>query len=348
VILLACQIVLGDEPPPAFRATEPAPRKARAVVVEAVGATTAFVPQAAVVEKMLDRGLQRWTTKGSGAAGWGSLVGPDDVVGIKIYSAPGEIIGTRSTVVQAVVSGLLRAGVAADRIIIWDKFYADLRRAGFVELGRRLGVRVAGAAEAGWDENATYESSLVGKPVWGDFEFGRKGPEVGRRSFYSRLPIREVTRHIVISPLLNHNGAGVTGSLMSLALGSVDNSIRFQTRPAAMAEAVPEIFGRPELFDHLALVIVDALICQYQGEESNRLHYAVMLNQLRFSTDPVALDVLSLIELEKQRQSAGLPARHFPQDLYRNAALLELGVADPRRVLVERVSADDGRVLRPD
>ena len=242
-------------------------------------------------------------------------------------------------VVEAVVESLLSVGIPAKQIVIWDKFHGDLRRAGFQALGRRLGVRVEGALEAGWDEAVHYESSRVGKPVWGDFEFGRKGkgPDVGRRSFFSRLVTTEITRHIVVAPLLNHNVAGVAGGLMSLALGSVDNSIRFETRPAAMAEAVPEIFGRPELFDRLALVIVDALVAQYQGEESNRLHYARMLNQLRFSDDPVALDVLSLHELEAQREAAGLPVRAFPRDLYRNAALLELGVVDPRRVVVERI-----------
>jgi len=54
--------------------------------------------------------------------------------------------------------------------------------------------------------------------------------------------------------------------------------------------AVPEIYALPVLSDRVALNIVDALICQYQGEERSLLHYTAALNQLRFSRDPVALE----------------------------------------------------------
>lgn len=91
----------------------------------------------------------------------------------------------------------------------------------------------------------------------------------------------------------------------------------------------------PVFFDRRAVFIVDALIGQYQGEENNRLHYSAVLNQLRFSTDPVALDVLSMGELEAQRQKAGLEERKVPRTLYENAALLELGVAEPAKIRVE-------------
>src|SRR2546430_10094570 len=37
------------------------------------------------------------------------------------------------------------------------------------------------------------------------------------------------------------------------------------------------------------------------------LHFSATLNQLRFSRDPVALDVLSLAELDRQRQAADAP-----------------------------------------
>jgi hypothetical protein len=310
--------------------------RARVVITEDAEATSAFVPQAAAVGRLFRSGLRHWTGKDSDRAAWLRLIKPSDVVGIKVHSAPGEIIGTRPLLVAAIVESLINAGFKPDQIVVWDKFRSHLRLAGFFELQQKYGVRVEGSSEFGWDESAHYENSLVGKPVWGDLEFGRSGGEIGRKSYYSRLVTREIKRHIVVVPLLNHNVAGVAGGLMSLALGSVDNSIRFETRPAAMAEAVPEIFGRPEIFDHLALVVVDALLCQYQGEENSRLHYSKSLNQLRFSNDPVALDVLSLHELEAQREAAGLPARIFPRDLYRNAELLQLGVADPRRLLVER------------
>ena len=208
------------------------------------------------------------------------------------------------------------------------------RSAGFPELAARYGVRVA-AANARWDDATYYENSLLGNLVWGDAEFGKKGDGIGRKSHVSKLVARELTRHISIAPLLNHNLGGTHGHFLGLALGSVDNTLRFESTSRALAEAVPEIVALPALYDRLALCITDALMCQYQGEQLTRLHYAAPLGQLRFSKDPVALDTLSLAELEAQRQKAGLPSAKFNPDLYKNAALLELGLNDARQIRME-------------
>ena len=85
------------------------------------------------------------------------------------------------------------------------------------------------------------------------------------------------------------------------------------------------------------LNITDALVCQYEGGERGRLDYSTALNELRFSTDPVALDVLSLQELDTQRQAAHAPPVSAGHKLYTNAGLLDLGVSDPKRILVERL-----------
>src|SRR5207249_1582974 len=132
---------------------------------------------------------------------------------------------------------------------------------------------------------------------------------------------QEMTKIINVTPLLNHNLAGVSGNLYSLSAGSVDNFVRFESDPDRLATAVPEIYALPALCDRVVLNIVDALVCQYEGEERGLLHYSVSLNQLRLSRDPVALDALSLQELEHQRQAANAPTVKPNLDLYSNAAL---------------------------
>jgi hypothetical protein len=158
----------------------------------------------------------------------------------------------------------------------------------------------------------------------------------GRKSFVSKLVSQQLTKIINITPLLNHNDAGVSGNLFGLALGSVDNTFRFEVDPARLATAVPEIYNLTNLNDHVALNIVDALICQYEGGEQGLLHYSTPLNQLRLSKDPVALDVLSLKELDRQRTGASAPVNKSHLDLYENASLLELGVSDLKRIDVEK------------
>ena len=109
---------------------------------------------------------------------------------------------------------------------------------------------------------------MLGTLVWGDFEFGKKGEGLGRKSFVSKLITQRLTKIINASPLLNHNLTSVSGNLLSLAFGSVDNTIRFEAalNPIAQVnEAVPEIYALPQLGDRVVLNVVDALICQYRG-----------------------------------------------------------------------------------
>jgi hypothetical protein len=306
--------------------------RATVYIVEDSKATEAFRPNTNRVQEMVNCAITNLTAKTTVADAWKSLVSTQDIVGIKVFSEPGPNSGTRPAVVAAVVRGLIESGLPPDHIIIWDKRRTDLRLAGFFDLAKRVGVRAAGSAEAGYDEKTFYDTPLIGNLVWGDFEFGKKGSGIGRKSFVSKLVTDEITKIINITPLMNHNEAGVTGNLYSLAMGSVDNTTRFEGDPARLAIAVPEIYALPALSDHVVLSIVDALICQYEGEERSLLHYSVSLNQLRFSRDPVALDVLSLQELDRQREIARAPVIKPLRDLYSNASLLELGVSDLKKI----------------
>jgi hypothetical protein len=133
----------------------------------------------------------------------------------------------------------------------------------------------------------------------------------------------------------------VNGQIVGLATGGVDNSLRFTLDSDRYHQAIPEICAIPELYDKLALNVVDALICQYQGEERGFLQYSTMLKELRMSRDPVALDVLSIMEINRQRRRAGLEENTSAMQLYQNASLLELGESDVSRIRFEKVE-DEG------
>ncbi len=321
---------------PFLPATNP---PARVVIVGNPNAVSDFQPDAAVVQEMVDRGITNWAGKATVAAAWRSFVSPQDVVGIKVSAEPGEISGTRPAVVAGVIHGLLAAGVPSDHIIIWDKHADDLRAAGFFRLAAQLGVRAAGAADAGYDPTNFYnpDTAIIGSLVWGDFEFGKKGEGVGRRSFVSELVSRDLTKIISIAPLLNDNDTGVCGHLYSLAMASMDNTLRFEGDPDRLAVAVPEIYALPVLGDRVVLNITDALIGQYEGGERGQLHYSTVPDQLWFSRDPVALDTLAVQELDRERRAAKAPEFTPHLEIYTNAVLLQLGVDDPAKIRVERV-----------
>lgn len=311
--------------------------QARVIIVEDSHATTAFQPDSDRVQAMVDRAITNLTGKATVAAAWRSLVSTNDVVGIKVFSAGGEISGTRPAVTAAVARGLLDAGLPPEHVIIWDKHADDLRAAGFFKLAAQLGVQAEGCVEAGYDPTNFYnpDTAVIGQLVWGDLEFGKKGKGVGRKSFISKLVSRQITKIISIAPLLNDTSAGVCGNLYSVSLGSVDNTMRFEDDPDRLAVAVPEIYALPLIGDRVVLNITDALIGQYAGGPRGLLQYSDVLNQLWFSRDPVALDTLALKELNRERRAAGATELKQNTEIYTNAVLLQLGVNDLSKIQVE-------------
>jgi Domain of unknown function (DUF362) len=312
---------------------------ARVVIVTGTNIVSNFQPDANRVQAMVNCGITQFTGQPTVAAAWRSVVSTQDVVGIKVFSAAGPLSGTRPAVVAAVIRGLRDAGLPPQHIIIWDRREDDLRAAGFFKLAAQLGVRAAASVATGFDPKTFYlpDSPVIGNLVWGDLQFGEKGPDVGKKSFVTKLVTREITKIISIAPLLNENDVGVCGHLYSLAMGSVDNTLRFEGHPGRLAVAVPEIYALPSLGDRVALNITDALIGQYEGGDKGLLQYSKVLNQLWFSRDPVALDTLAIRKLDQCRRAAHAPEFTPDLQLYTNAVLLQLGVNDPAKINIEKV-----------
>ena len=312
------------------------------VIAEDPEATYDLLPNPEVIQAMVDKAVANLTGKDTAKAAWMSLVSNQDVVGIKVHSAPGPNSGTRPAVAAAVVQGLIAAGLPPKQIILWDRRSVDLRLAGFYDFETRFGIRVMGSLEAGYDEKTFYESALLGPMNPTDLEYNQHGQGMGRKSYVSRLVSQKLTKIINIAPMMHHNAAGVYGCLYSMTMDSVDNTLRFENSIPELNKAVPEIYALPVFGDKVAgekvvLSIVDGLICQYQGQDEGLLHYSTVLNQLRFSHDPVALDVLSVQEINRQCQRVGMAASNTNMDLFDNAALLEIGVDDTNRIDVVRV-----------
>lgn len=320
-------------PPPATNAF------ATVVVVQGENLLNAFLANSNRVQAAFNHGLLSLTQASNVPAAWRTLVQTNDVVGIKVFSQPGPLSGTRPAVVAAIVRGLLAAGLPPDHVVIWDKRAEDLRAAGYFQLGAMLGVRVAAAVETGYDKNTYYlpESPVTGALVWGDLEFGETGPDIGKKSYVTRLLTHNFTKIISVAPLINNNTAGLCGQFYSLCLGSVDNTRRFEDNPDRLAVVLPEIYALPSVGDRVTLLVTDALLAQYQGGPASYLQYSTELDQIWLSRDPVALDTLGLKELARERAAAGAPPQPANFQIYTNAVLLQLGINDPSRIRVVKV-----------
>jgi hypothetical protein len=311
---------------------------ARVVQVKCPGAIDNYLADPNKVRLMVQTGLVQLTGASSVSRAWATLVSTNDMIGIKVWARPGTLTGTRTAVVESVILDLINLGVPKDRIIIWDKRMSDLKVSGFDKVASRTGVRLAGAAESGYSDTASYENSLVGNLAWGDKEFGSKSANPAKKSYVTKLMTSEITKVISIVPLLNHPRIDCVGHLYSMAIGSVDNTGRFESDKEKLVVAVPEIFALEEISNKTVLFITDALICQYEGYYEEMLHYSDVLNQLWFSKDPVALDLIATEEIGGHKKNKGdLLDKNM---LIYNASLLELGVGSKSQIQIENIKLE--------
>ena len=405
--------------------SKPAPE---VVIVEHPDATRAFAADEAVVARLFRHGLLTLTRQTNESAAWRSLLPINVPVGIKVVSSPGALVGTRPATVAAAVQSLMESGWAATNIVIWDQRLEDLRKAGYGDFTRRFGVEVAGAQEAGFDTHIRYESPLLGRPMASADGTAQPAATL-RNSPVTKLVTQRVSRHINITPMINHPSSVVHGCLQSLSLEAADNITRFDRSPVHQEDAIPQLYrlatrtrfipadvfrtqlahARPDLASLLArpvttndffffrdaaplpaieairrahaaainalnaepqdlivfdgakknswkqtflpdgramfetsessvcLNVTDGLVAQFLGSGKPLLTYAVMLNQLRFSADPVALDLLAIQELERLRGAAREPTGRVSLAPYQNAAKLGLGSMLPPKIRHEKL-----------
>ena len=141
---------------------------------------------------MVDAGIRHWTDQNTSAAGWRTLISPQDIVGIKVNAAPGPVIGTRPSVARAVASALIDAGIPKKNIVIWDKFRDELHRSGFFQVGRDLNVEVEDTIRTGFERHIHHTQALVAPLERGDLEMGHARALLGLPAEQQTVAARQV------------------------------------------------------------------------------------------------------------------------------------------------------------
>ena len=309
------------------------------VVAHDSEAIQSFDPNPNRVRKLVDRGIVTLTGKKTIAEAWREFAGSNDIVGIKIVARGGPLFSVRKDVTAGIVAGLKSAGVPERNIIIWDKYQSDLIEAGYRIQEDTNAVRVLGVIPGiGFDPEATYRFPHAGKLIWGDLLFGKdRAEEISAESHLTRLITQQITKLINVAVLTDHYEVGLSGSLLNLALGSVDNVRRFPNDAAACESAVAEICSLPAVRDKTVLHIIDGLLGQYTLGPSIHPQSTWHNGTLYFSTDPVALDTVALGEIESQRRRVGLPSVIDRARYIRAAGEAGLGIWQPEAI--ERITA---------
>ena len=313
-----------------------------------------YEPNAGMVRRMVDDLVMAVTGEQTVSSAWASLVKPSDIVGIKVCANGAPLFSTHPAVVNAVIAGLIEAGIPLQNIVVWDREENLLKLAGF--RSRFGGYRLMWS-ERNYDPKAVITSPISGKLIHGDLLFASKQPDVLKQparperqenekkkprnldnlsdeSHLSNVLTHVVTKVINVPVLSDHFLCGLSGALFNMTIQNLDNWRRLIQDPVNGDPSIPEAYADPRVGDKVVLHIMDGLVATYAGAPMGDANYAIHYGTLYASKDPVAMDAIALRmidqwRIEVQMEPASKIAKYLP-----TAFTYGLGNADLNRIEV--------------
>jgi hypothetical protein len=262
----------------------------------------------AVVRGMVNRLVLAATGQPDLARAWGSLVSPDDKIGIKISAAGGELFTTHRDIVNAIVDGLVAAGHARNSIVVWDRSLDGIKEAGYRPESEGYQMKSI-APRDGYDPRAVFNAPLSGRLIWGDLEFRSDRGSIplmseqetlSEDSHFARILTGEVTKIINVPVMSDSATCGIAGCLYNMTIPNIDNWRRF-TSSRWGNTAIAEIYRMPIVRSKVVLNIMDGLVAQYAGGPRPEPNFAVHHATILASKDPVAIDAITVRQIEEWR-----------------------------------------------
>jgi uncharacterized protein (DUF362 family) len=268
---------------------------------------------AELLGQLLNAAVQKVTADADAATAWRKLFKPGDRVGIKVNSLG---LPTQPAVVEAIVAGLILAGVSPRNIIIWDRFDTELAAAGY-----KLNKSAAGVQCRGTD------AERIGGGYQKDIETsGRIG------SCYSKIVAEEVDALICVPVLKDHNLAGASLGMKNF-YGAIHNPNKYHSDNCD--PFVADVVAHRLIASKWRLTVCDATRAQYNAGPARNPAFGWPFGGLIVGADFVAVDAVGAGLIDTQRKAKGLktlaedgrPAKHIM-----TAAARGLGVGDLSRI----------------
>ena len=263
--------------------------------------------------KLLDAAVQKLTGATDAASAWRKHFSANERIGIKVNTLG---LSTQPAVVDAIVAGLIQAGVPAENILIWDRFDVELAQAGFRldRSGQGVQCRGTDAERIGSGYEREVESN------------GRIG------SCFSRIVAQQVDALISVPVLKDHNLAGASLGMKNF-YGAIHNPNKYHDHNCDpyVADVVSHRYIAPKW----RLTVCDGTRAQYNAGPGRHPGFAWPFAGLVVSDDVVAADAVAARLLDDHRTSKGLksladdnrPPRHIA-----TAGARGLGEADLDRI----------------
>jgi len=278
-------------------------------------------PEAARVEKLLDRAMQNFSDSSDPVAPWKKLFKPNEVVGLKVNTIAGPGLSTHLVLVEAICERLQGAGIKPGNIVVWDRTHGELDRAGFTLSNDPNAVRIIGtdSKDAGYDETVLSYGVV--------------------KTRLSNLLTRTCDAMINVPILKNHSGAGVTLALKNM-YGVNNNPDHLHANNCC--PAVADINMLPPIRNKFRLIVADAMTGCFEGGPMFKPQYAWRYNGIILASDPVAIDQTAWDIIERKRAEQGMKSLSQAGLAPKYIAVAanpdhRLGTDDPKRIALQEV-----------
>jgi uncharacterized protein (DUF362 family) len=245
------------------------------------------------VREMMARGMTALTGDKDPRDSWARFFEPQDVVGIKINcsGAPGAM--SMPDIVAEIVAKLMTVGVKPTNIVIHERGAGQIRQAHYERFVPE-GVRIESADTwLGYDPGVYAEVTFFG--------------EDDTRSYLVRMVTEQFTKIINVPNMKDHGASGVTGCLKNISYGEFNNVARShyhaQTETLTFIGTLATI---EPLRSRTVLNIMDGLRgVWHAGPFSRDKRYRFYPKQMKFGTDPVAVDRFLIDVIDDKRKAEG-------------------------------------------
>lgn len=276
----------------------PIPEKAKSIVVDNRNPMILAGPQLheAAMTLLFEEAIRLITDCTTARQAWRKLFAESDVIGIKFDEVGYEKLNTTDVLADLLVKSLENAGFKRERIVLIDVPAA---------LARNLNTR---PREFGWQEKETAFAS-------------------GSERFAKVLD--QVTALINVPFLKTDNITGIAGALRNVSLPFVRRQARYFGHGGD--PFIPDIVALPMIRSKLKLNIVNGLRAVFDKGPDVHLECVWPHAGVVVSTDPVAVDSISIEVLNAQRIELNLPPIGNAKGRLPHvhaAALRELGTDD--------------------
>jgi uncharacterized protein (DUF362 family) len=281
----------------------------------------------ATVRQMIAQGMTTLTGDKDSRDSWARFFNATDVVGIKINGsgAPGAM--SMPDVVAEIVRNLVLVGVQPTSITIHERGGGQILLAKYDQFVP-AGVRVASVDTwLGYDPDVYVEANFFG--------------EEDTRSHLIRMVTSQFTKIINVPNMKDHSASGVTGCLKNIAYGEFGNvarsHYRFQTETYSFIGTLASV---EPLRSRTVLNIMDGLRgVWHAGPFSTNKRYRFYPKQMKFGTDPVAIDrfLIDIID-DKRKQEGAISVWNKEPRYFGNSAQWQ---ADPN---INRVVRETGHI----